>query len=95
MSITLTLKELNDLIDVIEDRIIRRGKVFPFDRKLNAEVISVGSGVATIKFIGDTDNIPDVLIGDGVPSLSATDIVIVEIANNSTKSSDYRIVQKL
>lgn len=64
--------------DLIEEKL----KSLPFNRSVRAVVVSVGSGVATVKLLDSDQQIPNIKVRDGL-SLSPDDNVYLTLINGS------------
>jgi hypothetical protein len=73
---------VNFLYQMMEEIADKKVKHLPYDRRVIAKVTTVGSGVASIKFLDSDDVVSNVPVRDGL-SLTADDYVEVVFGNNS------------
>lgn len=75
-------KIAEEFLEIIEDLIDRKIRNLSYDRKIVAQIVSVGSGVASVKLLGGDEIIPNVKVRDGL-SLSPNEFVYCTAINGS------------
>lgn len=89
----LNSKWIQWLFEAFESIMDKKINKAPFCKALIAEVKSVQSTTVTIRFDGDSADIPGVGYIAGVTLLTGNKVTVL-ILNNSNKSSDYIILKK-
>lgn len=75
-------KVAEDFLDFLDEYIEKKIKNLSYDRSIVARVVSVGTGLASIRLLDGTEIIPNVKVRDGL-SLLAGNFVYVKAINGS------------